>query len=146
MVKPNDTIALIILLHILICVLVSICLYRLLHRIRSPPSTNSYPSSKYPSEISIEDGTPPPRSPPGRIHIVVPPPGNINVNPLVGPGNANIRPPVGGGNVNVRPGRGAANVRAPRGRGAANVRPGGGGAVNVRPPAGGGGAVKVRHD
>ena len=125
MVKPNDAIALIISLHIIIGIIVSYCIRRLFPR-RWPPSSGY----KTPSIDSLnEEG-----------NIGLPPVGgNINVMPPLAPqGNINVQPPpAAGAAVNVRP-NGGGN------QGAVNVRPGGrGGAVNVRP--GGRGAINVQR-
>ncbi|KAE8443867.1 hypothetical protein EG329_001276 [Mollisiaceae sp. DMI_Dod_QoI] len=149
MVKPNDVIALVILFHIIICILMSICLYRFFKGLRNPPGSIGYKSSGYSSSrIGIEDDPEPGPQPGGRIHVGQVPGGNVNVRSPGSQGRGrgmDARPPPpppppppggGRGNVNVRPGSG---------RGAVNVRPGGFGVVNLRPVGDGGGAVHVRH-
>jgi hypothetical protein len=120
MVKPNDAIALIITLHILICILIGICLCRCVRVVR-PPSTVSL-TPPYPNDVENRPGVVP----------IPPVPRLIPIPPVGGTG--------GGGIVNARqdpgPARGAMNVRPDRGRGGAvNVLRGtrGRGAVNARP-------------
>ncbi|KAK6208242.1 hypothetical protein LQW54_007024 [Pestalotiopsis sp. IQ-011] len=62
MVKPNDAVALIIGLHILLLALLSWGLVRLMHQARNPPSS-TYTSTESSSYDSVIDVPPPPRAP-----------------------------------------------------------------------------------
>lgn len=81
MVKPNDAIALIIGLHILLLAALSYGLARMMYQARHPPSSTytSTESSSY--DDSVIDVPPPPRAPSagGRANVVPDAGGRANI-------------------------------------------------------------------
>lgn len=80
MVKPNDAIALIIGLHILLLAALSYGLARMMWQARHPPST-TYTSTESSSYDSVIDVPPPPRAPSagGRANLAPDPGGRANL-------------------------------------------------------------------
>lgn len=152
MVKPNDAIALILVLLISFFALVTYLLFRLVSYARNAGAgkTISYSYTSDDSYDTVQSGrvnVPPPR-PPGNVNVAPQSStgGRVNIPPPAG-GNVNVHPVGGGGHVNVAPGpgpgRGAVNIAGDHGAGrggAVNIPPNGtgqgrGGNVNIPPVA-----------
>lgn len=144
--KPNDTIALIVILHFLVLAVVSYGLVRVLRGVRTT-SASSWTYSTYTSPT----GSRSPPSSPGRPVSTeqVPhrpgPGGRVNLPGPHGGGRVNVPRPAVGGRVNLPVGGpgGRVNVPAAGPGGRVNVPEGGpGGRINV-PTGGLGGRVNV---
>ncbi|KAK1772143.1 hypothetical protein QBC33DRAFT_582425 [Phialemonium atrogriseum] len=135
MVKPNDAIALVIALHVVILVIISYLLVRAMRTV-GVVATVKFTSTSY---SWISDDVPAPPHTPVRVNVPPPPPGpgpgrhanpGGRVNIDAGRGRAGGGGG-GGGRVNIAPGSRSGNGGGRRTGSVVNVQPGPGGRVNI---------------